>query len=87
MDAGAVGTRVEDVTKEMMSMRLASKVRAGAKAREIVTVVDHQDTTQESAPYPQNGSSKGKRLQGEYYSCGEKVHPARDRPKSTEGGK
>ncbi len=58
MDVEAVGggpgmtTRAEDTTKRMVSMRSASKVKARGKAKsnDIVTIVDHQGITQESAP-------------------------------------
>ncbi len=61
VEAGAT-TRVEDTTKDMVSMHSGSKVKARPKARasETVTIVDHQDITQKSAPTNRRAKAKAR---------------------------
>ncbi len=62
-EAGAgTTTRVEDTTNQTVSTRLFSKIeaRAKAKANEIVTIVDHQGITQESAPTHERAEAKAR---------------------------
>ncbi len=83
MDGVGARSRVEETTKEMVSARLASRVKTRAKAKETATILHRQGIIQESPPYPQKGESKGKGFQGECYNCGD----ARECPRGKERGR
>ncbi len=57
-DGDGATTWVEDSTKEMTRSASRAKAKAKAKAREIVTTVDRQRFTQESAPTRNRAKAK-----------------------------
>ena len=81
-DGAGTTTRVEDTTKEMVSMHSTSKVKARAKAKETVTIVDHQGITQESAPTRKSAKAKARDSKENVPIAARRVIPQGSAPKA-----